>query len=86
MNGTLFIGLTEREVRSRITQIQREMYQGNTMVSKCEQIHGPLDEEGTGLLKWSGSFYDQGAAKMQQMMVLSCFALMNLFSSGAVST
>ena len=86
MNGTPFIGLTEREVRNRITQIQREMYQGNTMVSKCKQIHSPLDEEETSFLQWSGSFYDPGAAKMQQMMVLSCFALMNLFSSADVST
>ena len=70
-NGIPYIGLTEKKVRSRIMQVRNEIHSGTTVVKKCKKIHGPIAEEGTGLLQSSSSFYDQGAAKMQQMMVFS---------------
>ena len=85
LDGIPYIGLTENEARSRFINARSEVNAGTTVVKRCEEIHRPISDDGTGLLQTSSTFYDQTAAKMQQMMVFSCFALMNLFSSGAVS-
>ena len=81
-----YIGLDEDKVKSRVTQVRRELHQGTMMVRKCKKVHCPIDTGETGLMQSSGYFYDQGAAKMQQMMVLSCFALLKLFSLADVSS
>ena len=73
-------------MKSRVTQVRRELHQGTNMVRKCKKVHRLLDMGGTGLIQWSRSFYDQGAAVMQQIMVLSCYALLNLSSLADVST
>ena len=79
-SNTPFAGLNKIQVNSRITQVRKEYYNGNNKVRQCKKDHGPQSEGGTVLLQTSLSFYDQGADKVQQMLVLSVLALLNIFS------
>ena len=66
-------------------QVGKEYYNGNDKVRRCKKDHGPESGGGTGLLQTSLSFYDRDADKVQQMLVLSVLALLNLFNSANVS-
>ena len=79
------MGLTEKQVNSRITQVRKEYYNGHDQVRQCKKDHGPPSEGGTGLLQALLSFYNRDADKVQQMLVLSALALLNLFNSASVS-
>ena len=83
---TPFQRLTESQVNNRITAVRKEYYNATNKVRQCEKDHGPPSEGGTGLLQASLSFYDRDADKVQQMLVLSVLALLNLFNSASVST
>ena len=85
MSNTPFAGLTKNQVNSRIRQVRKKYYNGNNKVRQCKKDHGPQSKGGTGLLQASLSFYDQDADKVQQMLVLSALALLNLFNSASVS-
>ena len=84
-SNTPFAGLTEKQVNNRIAQVRKEYYNGHDKVRQCEKDHGPQSNGGTDLLQTLLSFYDQDADKVQQMLVLSALALLNLFNSASVS-
>ena len=82
---TPFQGLTESQVNNRITAVRIEYYNATNKVRQCKKDHGPQSEGGTGLFQPSLSFYDWDADKVQQMLVLSALALLNLFNLASVS-
>ena len=84
-SNTTFARLTENQVNARITQVRKEYYNGNDKVRWCKKDHGPESGGGTGLLQTSLLFYNRDADNVQQMLVLSILALLNLFSSANVS-
>ena len=59
--NTLFVGLNEIQVNSRITQVKKEYYNENNKVRQFKKDHAPPSEGGTGLLQTSLSLYNWGA-------------------------